>query len=355
MDEATRLELTGLLKAEALRLGFDGVGIAPAVAPAGYGHYLGWLAEGYRAGMEYLERSAEVRRHPEQLLPGVRSVVVVSVVYGEPHAPPTSDAKGRIARYARGVDYHEVLWKKLEELLRWLQSEHPGVQGRAVVDSAPLLERDFARLGGLVADEPHEANHCGTCTRCLEACPTDAFAGPYQLDARRCISYWTIEHRGPIPEEFADQLHGWAFGCDICQEVCPWNRKAPAGSMVSFHGREDWTDPDLIDWLTRDRAAWTASLKGTALKRTKRVGLLRNASLILGTRRVDEATAALAGRLADAEEDPTVRGAAAWALGRIGTEEARNALIACEADTVADVAEAARHALRVMDFQDEQG
>ena len=176
-----------------------------------------------------------------------------------------------------------------------------------MADTAPLLERDFARLAGLgwigkntmlidrrlgsftllgallvdielASDEPHRGGHCGTCTRCLDACPTDAFAGPYQLDARRCISYWTIEHRGPIADEFADQLDGWVFGCDVCQDVCPWNRKAPAGREPDLEPRPEWTDPDLIEWLGCDPAAFARSLKGTALSRAKRSGLLRNAA-----------------------------------------------------------------------------
>ena len=224
--DVTTAELTRQLKAEALRLGFDRVGIAPAVSPPGYGRFPDWLQAGHAAGMDYMEQHAEARRHPDRLLEGVRSVVMVSLVYGERQAESSSPTQGKIARYARGQDYHRVLWDRLEELLGWLRQQSPEVRGRAVVDTAPLLERDFARLAGLgwigkntmlidrklgsftflgallvdcelVPDDPHHADHCGTCTRCLDACPTDAFAGPYQLDARRCISYWTIEHKGP--------------------------------------------------------------------------------------------------------------------------------------------------------------
>jgi epoxyqueuosine reductase len=349
-------ELTLALKAEALRLGFDRVGVAPAVAPPGYDRYLDWLKSGNAAGMDYLERHREARSHPDRLLDGVRSVVMASVVYGQRAASPELPRQGKVARYARGLDYHRVLWDKLGALLAWLQGRCPGVRGRAVVDTAPLLERDFSRLAGLgwigkntmlidrrlgsftflgallvdldlVPDTPFAADHCGTCTRCLEACPTDAFAGPYELDARRCISYWTIEHRGPIPGEFADRLDGWVFGCDVCQDVCPWNRKAPDGRMPEFDGRPEWTNPDLVAWLSRPRQECTDALKGTALARAKRVGLLRNAALALGSRRVVEAVPALRSRLSDVEEDPVVRSAAAWALGRIGTERAKEALL----------------------------
>ena len=343
--------LTSRLKAEALRLGFDQVGIAPAVAPPGYPQYLAWLEQGRAAGMAYLERQAPARAGPNRLLEGVRSVIVASFIYGSPEPAEPGAASGKVARYARGDDYHELFWRRLEGLLAWLEEASPGVRGRAVADSAPLLERDFARLAGLgwigkntmlinrrlgsytllgallvdielEYDPPHESSHCGTCTRCLEACPTDAFAGPFELDARRCISYWTIEHRGAIPDEFAGRLDGWVFGCDVCQDVCPWNRKAPPGREPALQARTEWTAPDLIDWLDAEPGAFTRRLKGTALSRAKRAGLLRNAALVLGAR--GEAAAAavdvLGRRLSDPE--PVVRASAAWALGRIGTSEA---------------------------------
>ncbi len=351
----TTPELTQRLKAEALRLGFDHVGIAPAVSPPGYDHLREWLRAGRAAGMIYMEKHAEVRAHPDRLLEGVRSIVMVSVVYGKSQSGPSDSRQGKIARYARGQDYHRALWDRLEQLLSWVREQSPGTRGRAVVDTAPLLERDFARLAGLgwigkntmlinrrlgsftvlgallldcelAPDAPHVADHCGTCTRCLDACPTDAFAGPYQLDARRCISYWTIEHRGPIVDEFADQLHGWVFGCDVCQDVCPWNRKAPDGQLPELEDRPQLAEPDLIEWLDRDGDTWKSALKGTSLARAKRAGLIRNAALVLGAGRIAEAVPALLRRLADATEDLTVRTAAAWALGRIGTELAREAL-----------------------------
>jgi epoxyqueuosine reductase len=346
-------ELTRALKAEAMRLGFDRVGVASAVEPPDYTRFLAWLGAGRAAGMEYLARHSAIREHPERLLPGARSLVMVSLVYGRPDPTQPGPTEGRVARYARGADYHEVLWRRLDALLDWLRVQRPGVSGRALADTAPLLERDFARLAGLgwvgkntmlidrrlgsftvvgslvvdidlEPDPPHIAEHCGTCTRCLDACPTGAFSGPYQLDARKCISYWTIEHRGAIDESFADRLGGWVFGCDVCQDVCPWNRKAPPGHAPELDQRPGLTNPDLIAWLTRDAAEMTRWLKGTALRRAKRAGLLRNAALILGTRRAVEAVPALVARLDD--QDPVVRGAAAWALRRIGTDEAICAL-----------------------------
>ena len=301
-----------------------------------------------------------------------------SVVYGKNEAGNGTGApvptQGKVARYARGVDYHRALWDKLESLLDWLRAERPGARGRAVVDTAPLLERDYARLAGLGwigkntmlisrrlgsftflgalltdveldYDPPHQGNSCGSCTRCLDACPTHAFPAPYQLDARRCISYWTIEHRGMLAENHAEELHGWVFGCDICQDVCPWNRKAPSSRLSEFDAQTDWIDPDLIEWLNRDPEAWRKQLAGTALKRTKRVGLLRNAALVLGTRRRPEAVGSLAARLSDVQEDPILRAAAAWALGRIATPDAIAALDRHLNDPDPMVRDSVRHAV----------
>ncbi len=336
-------DLTPRLKAEALRLGFDFVGVAPAVAPPGYPQFLDWLESGCSAGMDYLPDRADARRHPDSVLPGVRSVVVAGFVYGAP-SPELGERQGKVARYAQGGDYHRLLWDRLGRLGEWLEIERPGTNARAVSDTAPLLERDFARLAGLgwigkntmlihkqlgsftvlgalltdadmTPDVPFESDHCGTCTRCLDACPTDAFAGPHRLDARRCISYWNIEHRGVMPDEPAASLDGWAFGCDVCQDVCPWNRKAPSGREPDLAQRDAWVNPDLIAWLDRTPEEWADALRGTALKRAKRAGLVRNAALILGARGVREAIPSLR-RLLD-DPDPTVRWAADWALRRI--------------------------------------
>jgi epoxyqueuosine reductase len=368
-------DLTDRLKIEARRLGFDQAGVAPAVSPPGYPRYVEWLRKGHAAGMAYLDRQAAARRHPDRLLQGVRSVVVVSFVYGRPAEKALGPTQGKVARYARGGDYHTLLWQRLEALSTWVEAESPGTTSRAVCDTAPLLERDFARLAGLGwigkntllidrrlgsytvlgalltdaelrPDVPFQADHCGTCTRCLDACPTAAFVGPYELDARRCISYWNIEHRGPIDDAFAGQLHGWVFGCDICQEVCPWNRKAPEGHEPELQPRDEWNAPDLIDWLVSDDRTLAQRLKGTALARAKRSGLLRNAALILGERLVESAVPALIGRLRD--QDATVRAACARALGLIGTDQAVAALHAArdEADPALreEIERALRHA-----------
>jgi len=373
----SQIDLTERLKAEARRLGFDDVGIAPAVNPPGYPDFLRWLAAGHQAGMGYMERHAAQRSHPRSIFEGVRSVVVVSVVYGrdDGRATPAGVTQGKIAQYARGADYHGVLRRKLEALLGWLRTESPGASGRGVVDTAPLLERDFARLAGLgwigkntmlisrrlgsftflgallvdielTYDTPHEANHCGSCTRCLDACPTEAFVGPYQLDSRRCISYWTIEHRGMMPDEPASQLDGWVFGCDICQEVCPWNRKAPAGRLTEFDARAEWTTPNLLDWLDCNEVQWNAILREAAQRRSRRAGLLRNAALVLGSRRLTEAVGPLAARLDDPDEDSLVRASAAWALGQIGRGEAAASLDRHQQDPDELVRDAVKRALQ---------
>lgn len=348
MSGTSPSELTGRLKAAAADLGFDVLGVAPAVPPPHYPDLLAWLGRGHEAGMKYMARYAPLREHAGHLLPGVRSVIMGMFVYGDRTAEgEPAPVQGKVARYAQGEDYHPILWSRLEALLRWLQVESPGVQGRAVADSAPLLERDYAMLAGLgwigkntmllnrrlgsftalgallvdaeLAYDAPATSHCGTCTRCLDACPTGAFVAPYQLDARRCISYWTIEHRGPLPEEARENLHGWVFGCDICQDVCPWNRKAPPASEPGLRPRPGAAAPDLIAWLTADPDEFRREMRSTSLARARRGGLLRNAATLLGTARIPEAAATLR-HACEHDPDPEVRDAAAWALARLESE-----------------------------------
>src|SRR5262245_14740468 len=331
------------LKERARALGFELVGIAPATPADGFDHLRAWLDRDFAGGMTYMDRQVEARRHPASILPAVRSVVMVGVNY---HCRPRADdcenpEMGRVASYALGADYHDVLRGKLNELLAWVQAEVPGTQGRGVVDTAPLLERDFARRAGLgwfgkntmlinkrlgsffflgallldlalQSDAPFDANHCGTCTACLDACPTQAFAGPYQLDARKCISYLTIELRGPTPEELRPGIGAWLFGCDVCQDVCPWNRKAPLGAEPALQPSDDLIAIDPAELLGLDEAEFRRRFRGTALWRAKRRGLLRNAALVLGNRGDAQAVPALERALSDV--DPVVRDAAHWAL-----------------------------------------
>ncbi len=340
------------IKQQAHAIGFELAGIAPAAPADGFDRLREWLDNGFAGEMAYMHRHAPALRHPASILPEVQSVVMVGMNYAdrgagsaERGARSTTRAPcGRVARYAQGADYHEVLRARLKQLLVWIQQEAPACRGRTVVDTAPLLERDFARRAGLgwfgkntmllnkrlgsyfflgallldielKPDAPHETSHCGTCTACLDACPTRAFPAPGQLDSRRCISYLTIELRGPIAEELREPMGDWVFGCDICQEVCPWNRKTPESAEPAFQPRPDLEALDLTELLGLSDAEFKQRFQGTALTRPRRRGLLRNAAIALGNRGDTAALPALQKALADVE--PLVREAAAWALRQI--------------------------------------
>jgi epoxyqueuosine reductase len=349
--------LESVLKVRANELGFDLCGIAPAVRPDGFDWLRRWLERGFAGAMNYIPRRADAYEHPSGVLPSVRSVVMLAMNYREPVArTPASEQNrtdvgvrstgGRIASYARGArDYHDVLRERLQRLGDWLHEQRPGCRTRGAVDTAPLLERDFAKLAGLgwfgkntmllnrrigsffflaalltdvelQPDEPQHTSHCGTCTRCLEACPTNAFVEPYVLDATKCISYLTIELRDqPIPLDLRSGMGDWVFGCDICQDVCPWNRKAPATSEPAFTPREELHPADLSWLLSLDDAGFEAAFAGTPLHRTGRAALLRNAAIALGNSRDPQAEAAL--RRAMQDVDPLVREAAEWGLGQL--------------------------------------
>jgi epoxyqueuosine reductase len=332
------------LKQRARELGFELAGIASAAPADSFDRLQAWLDEGFAGEMEYMSRHAEARRHPAAILPDVRSVVMVGMNYKPADATPTLPSHGKVARYARGPDYHDVLRQRLKSLLTWLQAEVPRCRGRCVVDTAPLLERDFARraglgwfgkntmllnkrmgsyffLGALLVDvelrpdQAHEPQHCGTCTACLDACPTEAFVAPGQLDSRRCISYLTIELRGPVASDLRPQMGDWLFGCDVCQEVCPWNRKAPVTSEPAWSSRPDLESLDPIELLHLSEEEYRRRFGGTALTRTGRTGLRRNAALFLGNRCDPADLPALRRALADA--DPVVRDATQWAVEQI--------------------------------------
>jgi epoxyqueuosine reductase len=340
------LSLEARLKHRAHELGFELAGVAPATPADGFARLRQWLEEGFAGEMGYMHRHAEARRQPSSVLAAVRSVVMVGMNYKpeDRRAGGVNPLVGQVARYARGEDYHDVLRRRLNQLLEWVGGQVPGCRGRGVVDTAPLLERDFARRAGLgwfgkntmllnkrlgsyfllgallldlelQPDSVHETSHCGTCTACLDACPTGAFPGPGWLDARRCISYLTIELRGAIPEELREPLGDWLFGCDVCQEVCPWNRKAPAGTEPAFAARADLEAVDLVELLGLSEEAFRRRFRGTALMRSKRRGLLRNAAIVLGNRGDPTALPALRRALDDPE--PLVREAARWAVERI--------------------------------------
>ncbi len=352
---------------EARRIGFDLVGISPATAPAGFDHLQSWLEQNFEGEMQYMRRREAAYEHPDGVLPGTKSVIVTALNY---HASGTAgpsvpvganddlaqpSAIGKVASYANGTaDYHDVIRKMLKQLGAVLHEAVPGCRTRAVVDTAPLLERDFAKIAGLgwfgkntmlinkhagswlflgalltdvelEPDAPHDTSHCGTCTRCLDACPTDAFASPYVLDARKCISYLTIELRDqPIPKALREGMQDWIFGCDICQDVCPWNRKATSTSIPEFHPAADLSPLDLKWLLSLSDEEFRTRFRKTPFDRPGRSGLLRNAAIAAGNSSDASMVPSLINCLND--EEPLVRGAAAWGLGKLGGDVARNAL-----------------------------
>jgi epoxyqueuosine reductase len=333
------LALTGAVKARARELGFDRVAIGPAGPPEHGPAFERWLEAGHGATMHYLARGRADRLDPERLLPGCRSVVAAALVYARDDDDPSWQG---VARYARGRDYHDVMRPRLVELAELIRHAAGGdVRCRAAVDTSAVLERDLAARAGLgwigkntnlldpsigsyffigvvlttaaLEWDGSLPDRCGSCTACLDACPTQAFTAPYVLDARRCLAYLTIEHRGDIPEEYREAIGEWVFGCDVCQEVCPWNRKAAAAREPALAPTAPF--PPLAALLDLDRDRFRARFRGTALTRAKRAGLLRNAAIVLGNRRDRNAVPALRRALAD--EDAEVARAAAWALERI--------------------------------------
>jgi len=369
-DPATALgmtsrQLTAALKEEARRLGFQLVGVAPAVASPGIERFRRWLADGFAGAMRYLAERAQAYEHPRHVLEGVRSILMLGTGYrtAEPNQP--QPGQGLVSRYGWGTDYHDLIHERLARLAELHRRLAPGAAVRGVVDTAPLLEREFARLAGLgwigkntlllnrqhgswfflaalfssealVADEPMDREFCGKCRRCLDACPTGALVEPYRLDARRCISYLTIELRGPIPAEFRPAVGGRLFGCDACQEVCPFNRRTPCTVEPALRPREGMNPIELAPLLNMDDEAFRRRFHHTPLWRAQRRGVLRNAAIVLGNQEHAEAVPALVRGLND--DEPLVRGAAAWALSRQAGREPQSALrthLAVETDSVA--------------------
>ncbi len=328
--------LEARLKAEAARLGFSLSGIAPATETDGFARFESWLDAGYAGEMQYLHNHREHRRHPRSVVANVRSVLMLGLEYG--------GEAGTVARYAQGPDYHNYTWDRLKRLRDWLIAEVPGSFAHGITDSAPLLERDFARRAGLgwfgkntmlinkhrgsfyflaalltdvelVADAPHTASHCGTCTACLDACPTDAFPEPGVLDATKCISYLTIELHGAIPLDLRPGIGAWLFGCDVCQTVCPWNRNAD-DRQFTFPTNPDLATLDPREMLALSESEFRQRFRGTSLLRTRRAGLVRNAAIVLGNTG-DICDLPLLERTAADDPDEIVRETARWAIGRI--------------------------------------
>lgn len=347
--------LSRRIKSEAQQLGFALAGISPVKAAAREDSFAAWLRRGLGGEMGYLQRTEELRRDPKKLVPWALSVVSVGMNYFTPHERPKAPAgtRGWISRYAWGDDYHDVMGQRLDTLLEKIRAIGDGpIEGRAFVDSGPVLERGIAGVAGigwigkntqlispqkgswfflgelfldveLEYDRPIR-DRCGRCALCLDACPTGAFVGPYILDARRCISYLTIELKGAIPEDLRPLIGNHIFGCDICQEVCPYNVKAEPTDDASFSPREGLYAPDLIPMLSMTEDEFRRRFKGSPLLRAKRRGFLRNVAVALGNLKSAEAVPALGRALTD--HDPLVRRHAAWALGEIATSEALSAL-----------------------------
>ena len=336
--------LPDLIKAQAYGLGFDLVGITRLGPAETAPMFEDWISHGYAGEMGYMERWADKRRDTRLPFSGVSSAVVVGLNYGG------TSPSGPVARYARGEDYHEIMWSKLDTLHEWIgKTTGSAIAGKSYVDTGPILERDLARRAGLgwfgkntnlinpqlgsfffigallvdielEPDVPFEADRCGTCTRCLQVCPTDAFVSERVLDATKCISYLTIEARGAIPVELREQIGSLIYGCDICQDVCPWNQRfSRDAELVEFDPRPALASNDsrviAREILEMDVDKFRTAFRGSPMKRAKLSGLKRNAAVALGNsgnpEDLDVLTDAAAGT------DPLVSEHAEWALGKI--------------------------------------
>ena len=361
------------IRAEALALGFDAVGFADAglaqEAREGLREFLG---RGYHGDMGWLADTAARRGDPRKLWPEVRTVVVLGLNYApadDPLAIAARPRRGTVSVYARGRDYHDTVKRRLKALGRWIAGRWPGGL-KVFVDTAPVMEKPLAQQAGLgwqgkhtnlvsrefgswlflgeiylslaLDPDPPERDHCGSCRQCLDACPTDAFPAPYRLDARRCISYLTIEHKGPIPHEFRAALGNRIFGCDDCLAVCPWNKFARTAKEPDFLPRAALTAPRLAELTALDDAGFRRLFAGTSIKRVGRDRFLRNVLIALGNAPPGEVALAAAARDCLDDSSPLVRGAAVWALGRLAAdrviveEAARRAPVEDDADVRAE-------------------
>jgi epoxyqueuosine reductase len=367
------------IEEQARRLGFDLLGVTTPDPPPHYDVFNNWLSEGRHGEMGYLatERSLVRRADPRQILPECRSILVLgaryaSSVFPAPLGLGETAVKGKVAAYAWGADYHEVLASRLKALVDFIEAQVGApLPNRWYTDTGPLLERDLAQRAGLgwigkntclinphlgsyfflaevllgldlLADAPFIFDRCGACTRCLQACPTGCILPDRTIDARRCLSYLTIELKGLIPLELRPLVGEWVFGCDICQQVCPWNvRFAASSSMLpaitEFSARSGLPQPELVQELSLSAGEFSRKFKGSPVKRARRDGYLRNVAVALGSLGFAAGIPALAGALSG-DPAPLVRGHAAWALGRLGGKEALQALeAAARTETDAEV------------------
>jgi epoxyqueuosine reductase len=345
--------LPEMIRRRARELGFDDCRFTTALPPDHGPEFQTWLAARYHGDMAYLERNASKRLNPSLVLPNARSLIVVAATYHKPESSPTlrpSTRRGVVARYARYRDYHNVLAQQLEALVQFVNNVGEGTQRSLwYVDTGPILERDLAQRAGvgfvgkhtnlisrtlgnwiflaeiittldLKPDAP-EKNRCGSCTRCLEACPTAAIRAPFQLDARRCISYLTIELKGSIPIEWREAIGNRIYGCDDCLAACPWNRFARESNLMKSHALPELDSPDLIDLLRLDDAGFKARFAGTPMLRTKRRGLIRNVCVALGN--VGDESALPDLQRAASDPEPLIAEHAQWAIERIQSRTKR--------------------------------
>ncbi|MCI0693307.1 tRNA epoxyqueuosine(34) reductase QueG [candidate division KSB1 bacterium] len=354
--ENSTVPFTERLKSFARELGCELVGVAPVAQFQELGFYPQWLQEGHAGEMHYLERQLPTRLDPRQILPEAQSVIVIGVVYhtAQPLSTEIQDSRrGWISRYAWGDDYHDVLREKLAALHKFFAQEvGPDYKGRYYVDTGPMLDRVFAKYAGLGWFGKHTnlinqrlgswffigelitnlvlefdappPDRCGTCRRCIDACPTEAIIAPYQLDARRCISYLTIELRDEIPEALRPQMGQHVFGCDICQDVCPWNRKAAVTSEHAFLPRPDTVAPPLAALAEMDEEAFRQKFRRSPIKRAKWRGFMRNLLVALGNSGMDEYLPIVARFLQHPEG--LLREHARWAYEKLKTKVDGNAI-----------------------------
>ncbi|MBX7174138.1 MAG: tRNA epoxyqueuosine(34) reductase QueG [Pyrinomonadaceae bacterium] len=306
------VSLTNKIKQKALEIGFHKVGIAPAEALTHeYEHLIQWINSNYHAEMQWMEREPEKRANPKLLFPGAKSVIAVALNYYTPHQHDSDKNKGKISRYAWGDDYHDVLQGKLRELLSWIKSEIPKADGKVCCDIQPIMDKAWAVRAGLGWIGKHtnlitkdlgswvflgeillnveleydnfiEPDHCGNCTACLDACPTNAIIEPYLVDSKRCLSYATIELRAPkLPDEIVNDLDSWLYGCDVCQDICPWNRFQKETDEQRFEPRKDNISRNLQEVLSLSHEEYVQIFRGSAMKRAKLSGLQRNAEALL--------------------------------------------------------------------------
>jgi epoxyqueuosine reductase len=353
------------IRAKAAELGFDACGFASVEAPwPASARLQAYVAEGRHGTMGWLEETLERRSHPRGMWPDARSAVVLGVNYGpdeDPLAALADRTKAAISVYARGDDYHDLIKSRLKQLGRWI-GETFGCELKVFVDTAPLMEKPLAQAAGLGWQGRHtnlvsrtfgswlflgsvlttlelepdapEADHCGSCRACLDACPTDAFPAPYQLDARACLSYLTIEHAGPWPERYRAAMGNRIYGCDDCLAVCPWNKFAREGRELKLAAREALRRPALDELVRLDDAAFRALFAKSPVKRIGRDRFVRNVLYAIGNSGAPELAAEAERRLDD--DSPVVRGAGVWALKRLLDEAAFAALRAARLDRETD-------------------